>query len=169
MPLGAGSLADQRGLFHEQLIEPNNRSEAEFLTAPIDERGYIQFGNRQISEPNLSMGVGLRYDAGKNRLDLIPPEWIWELGKVLTAGANKYADRNWELGMRWSKVVGPIERHFNRFLRGEQLDKETGCHHSAHIAWNALALFSYDIRGIGEDDLGRDVYKSQRMKDYFDR
>lgn len=161
MPLGAGSLADQRELFHEQLIEPNNRREAEYFDT--GERGEPK------DAPEFKQHGGLRYDAGKNRLDLIPPEWIWELGKVLTAGANKYADRNWELGMRWSKVVGPIERHFNRFLRGEQLDKETGCHHSAHIAWNALALFSYDIRGIGEDDLGRDVYKSQRMKDYFDR
>lgn len=159
MPLGAGSLADQRGLFHEHLIEPSSRSEAEapnpreaeFLTALIDERWNIQFGNRQISEPAL----GLRYDKGKNRLDLIPPEWIWELGKVLTAGANKYADRNWELGMRWSKVVGPIWRHLIRFLCGEQLDKETGCHHLAHVAWNALALLSYDLRSIGEDDLGR--------------
>jgi hypothetical protein len=98
---------------------------------------------------------GLRYDRGKNRLDLIPPEWEWELGKVLTAGAEKYDARNWELGMDWGRVVGPLRRHLNCFLRGEQLDQETQCHHLAHVAWNALALLSYDLRGIGRDDLNR--------------
>jgi hypothetical protein len=105
--------------------------------------------------PSKKTGVGLRYDTGKNRLDLIPPEWEWELGRVLTAGANKYADRNWELGMDWSKIVGPLRRHLNCFLRGERLDKETGCHHLGHVAWNALALLSYDLRGIGTDNLAR--------------
>lgn len=101
------------------------------------------------------LGRGLRYDSGKNRLDLIPAEWEWELGRVLTKGAEKYHDRNWELGMDWSKVVGPLRRHLNAFLRGEQLDKETGCHHLAHVGWNALALLSYDLRGIGTDNLNR--------------
>lgn len=98
---------------------------------------------------------GLRFDTGKNRLDLIPPEWEWELGLVLTAGAKKYADRNWELGMDWSKIVGPLRRHLNKFLRGERFDEETKAHHLAHVAWNALALMSYDLRDIGNDNLER--------------
>lgn len=100
-------------------------------------------------------GAGLRYDTGKNRLDLIPPEWEWELARVLTAGAAKYQPRNWELGMAWSKVLGPSRRHQNKFLRGEQIDEETKCHHLALAAWNLLALMSYDLRGLGTDDLAR--------------
>lgn len=99
------------------------------------------------------LGGGRRYDGGKVRLDLIPPEWIWGLGVVLTKGANKYADRNWELGMPWSKVWGPLLRHSFKWLMGEQFDKETGCHHLDMVAWNALALKTYQTKGLGIPDL----------------
>lgn len=93
-------------------------------------------------------GGGLRYDIGKNRLDLIPGEWTWALADVLSMGAVKYTERNWERGMQWSKVLGCILRHITKFLMGERYDDETGCHHLAMAAWNCLALMSYDIRGI---------------------
>lgn len=103
-------------------------------------------------------GGGLRYNAGKNQLELIPPEWEWALGMVLTRGAIKYESRNWERGMKRSYPIGCIKRHVNKFLAGEQYDEETGCHHLAMAAWNCLALMSYDIRGIGENDI-QDVGK----------
>lgn len=117
-------------------------------------------GQRPSNQPPLPppappSGGGLRYDAGKNRLDLLPPEWIWGLGKVTTAGALKYADRNWEKGMPWSKVWGPMLRHAFKWLLGEAHDKETGCHHLLMVAWNALALFTYELREIGENDLNQ--------------
>lgn len=96
---------------------------------------------------------GLRYDNGKNRLDLLPPEWVWGLGVITTEGAKKYAERNWEKGMPWSKVWGPMLRHAFKWLMGERYDAETGCHHLLMVAWNALALFTYDLRQIGENDL----------------
>jgi hypothetical protein len=98
--------------------------------------------------------TGLRFDEGKNRLDLLPPEWTWALGLVMTKGAVKYDARNWEKGMPWSKVMGPLKRHLTKFEAGETYDDETGCHHLAMVAWNALALLSYDIRELGTDDLG---------------
>lgn len=98
---------------------------------------------------------GLRFDAGKIRVDLMPPEWIEALAEVLTAGAAKYADRNWERGMSHSKMVACLFRHVLKFLRGERYDSETGCHHLAHAAWNALALMSYDVRGVGDRDIPR--------------
>lgn len=96
---------------------------------------------------------GLRFDDGKNRLDLIPPEWIWALGDVLTCGAKKYAVRNWEKGMAWGKPIGCALRHTMMFVFGERYDPETGCHHLAMAAWNLLALMTYDLREVGENDL----------------
>lgn len=116
-------------------------------------KGPDETGFDSVQQPQ-----GLRYDQGKNRLDLIPAEWIWELGRVLTAGATKYNDRNWEKGMDWSKFVGPLQRHLNKFLRGEQIDEETECHHLTHVACNALMLMSYDLRGIGNDNLNREDF-----------
>jgi hypothetical protein len=98
-------------------------------------------------------GGGLRYNGGKNRLELLPPEWIWGLGAVMTKGAEKYATRNWERGMTWSTMVGCALRHLFKFVCGEKVDDETQCHHLAMAAWNLLALMSYDVRGVGENDL----------------
>jgi len=98
-------------------------------------------------------GGGLRKDDGKNKLELIPPEWIWGLGMVLTQGAEKYLVRNWERGMSWGKMIGCGLRHVLKFICGERYDRESGCHHLLHASWNFLSLMSYDLRGIGENDL----------------
>lgn len=93
-------------------------------------------------------GGGLRYNEGKCRVELIPPEWPWALGMVLTRGAIKYADRNWERGMSWAYMLGSTLRHVFKFMCGERYDKESGNHHMAHAAWNCLGMMSYDIRGL---------------------
>ena len=46
------------------------------------------------SPPTLT-DVALRYNAGKLKFELIPPEWLEELALILTRGAVKYADWNW--------------------------------------------------------------------------
>jgi hypothetical protein len=103
-------------------------------------------------------GGGLRFNTGKNMLELLPIEWIWGVGMVTTRGSIKYAIRNWERGMKWSYLVGCALRHLFKFVSGERYDPETGCHHLAMVAWNALALMSYDIRTLagtptGENDM----------------
>lgn len=97
---------------------------------------------------------GLRYDAGKTRWDLLPFDALHEVAKVSTVGSIKYAPRNWERGMAWSKMVACAMRHLFARMTGERLDPETGLPHTAHFAWNALSLLAYDLRGVGEDDLG---------------
>lgn len=87
--------------------------------------------------------VGLRFDGGKIRHDLLEPFAINELAKVFTAGANKYSDNNWMKGMPWSKMIGCMKRHINAFERGEDFDPETGLYHLAHAAWNAMGLISF--------------------------
>ena len=98
-------------------------------------------------------GGGLRYNAAKNRIDLLPTEWLWALGDVMTKGSYKYEDRNWERGMSWGTMVGCFSRHVFKWMMGERYDAETGCHHLAMAAWNLMALVSYDLRQLGENDL----------------
>lgn len=101
---------------------------------------------------------GLRFDEGKLRVDLIPPEAMEAMAEILTIGARKYAERNWEKGMKWSKVVGPLMRHLLKWMKGEPYDIETyekyGEKHShmKFVLWNAMALVTYEARGIGTDD-----------------
>lgn len=99
--------------------------------------------------------VGVRYDGTKLRFDLIPTEWDRALAHVLTKGAAKYAPRNWEKGMDWSRMIGALRRHLDAWLNGETWDADTGAHHLSQVAWNALVLMSYQLRGVGKDDLQR--------------
>ena len=99
---------------------------------------------------------GLRYNAGKLRMDLLPIEWTVGLSKVLTAGAAKYAARNWEQGLSYTDTIGCARRHEAKYLSGEMYDDGpggTGCHHLLLAAWNYLALVTFDIRGVGTNDL----------------
>jgi hypothetical protein len=93
---------------------------------------------------------GKRYDVGKPRYDLIPPEVLDQLAMLYTVGADKYEERNWEKGMSWSRVFNPLMRHAWAFWRGETHDPETKMNHMIHVAWNALALAHY---------CGNDKYK----------
>ena len=95
---------------------------------------------------------GLRFNEGKTRHDLVPAFAQEQYARVLTAGANKYADRNWEKGMAWSKVVASMKRHILAFERGEDFDPETGELHMAHVMCNAAFLTEYyKIHPQGDD------------------
>lgn len=98
-------------------------------------------------------GLGMRFNTGKTRFDLIPQSWIRSLAQILTVGAAKYEPRNWEKGLSWSETLGSLHRHLDAWVSGERYDKETKCHHLGHVAWNALALMTMQLRGIGKDDL----------------
>jgi len=86
---------------------------------------------------------GLRFNEGKTRHDLVPQFAQQQYAKVLTKGSEKYAERNWELGMRWSKVTASLKRHLEAFELGEDFDKETELLHTAHIMCNAAFLTEY--------------------------
>lgn len=96
-------------------------------------------------------GEGLRYNGGKPRYDLIPPEALDALADHFRKGMEKYAERNWERGMSWGHCFAGAMRHLWAFWRGQDYDEETGTHHCIAAAWNCFALFTYYTRGIGED------------------
>lgn len=98
------------------------------------------------------MEEGKKYDQGKLRYDLIPPDALDALARVYTAGAEKYGDRNWEQGLAWGRIFGAIMRHSWAFWRGEDCDKESGLPHMAHVAWGAFTLLTFFLRGTGKDD-----------------
>lgn len=86
---------------------------------------------------------GLRHNKGKIRYDLLEPFAIEQLAHVFSEGAKKYEDRNWEKGMKWSKMRASLGRHLGAYDRCEDFDAETGLYHIAQVAWNALGILSY--------------------------
>lgn len=100
----------------------------------------------------MSSNGGNKFDDGKLRIDLIPPEAIEALASVLGYGADKYDDRNWEEGMNWSRVYASSQRHLLEWYKGVDTDEESGFPHLHHVLTNVAFLLTYADRGIGKDD-----------------
>jgi len=105
---------------------------------------------------------GLKFDDDKCRIDLVPPELVFSVATILTFGAKKYSERNWEKGMKWSRVFGATMRHMwcwwagkgpttRSFVFGD-LDEETGYSHLWHAGCCISFLIAYEERGTGTDD-----------------
>lgn len=100
------------------------------------------------------MTEGIKHDSDKVRYELIPPEFLHATAEILTFGAAKYTDRNWERGMKWSRVFGALMRHLWAWWNPltSSLDPETGKSHLWHAACCLAFLVAYEARQIGEDD-----------------
>jgi len=89
---------------------------------------------------------GIKYDLGKTRMDLLPMDALLEVAKVLTFGANKYGDRNWEKGIDVQRLRAAQLRHDAAVEMGELTDSESGLLHTAHKACDALMELALRIR-----------------------
>lgn len=93
------------------------------------------------------MSEGKKFDDNKNRLDLIPADMLFELGRVLTMGSAKYGDRNWETGINYNRVYGAALRHLLAWWNNENVDSESGISHLAHCICNLTFLLYYEQNG----------------------
>lgn len=87
-------------------------------------------------------------------MHLLPWDALLELADHYAVGELKYGDgRNWENGFKWSaQTAASLMRHLAKWHQGEDIDPENGQHHDVAILWNAIALVTFRLRGIGEDD-----------------
>lgn len=106
------------------------------------------------------MDKGKKFDQGKVRFDLIPPDAMYYLAEVFTRGAEKYGDRNWERGMTWGRLFSATMRHAWEWWRGRENDQETGVSHLYHAAASLIMLAVLRQRNVGEDN--RELPKHER-------
>jgi len=99
--------------------------------------------------------------AGKLRTDLVSPEMMIALAEVLTYGATKYDERNWEGGLVFMDNYAAAMRHLLLWASGVDIDHESGLKHIDHAMVN-LAMISTQTRR-GRKDLD-DRPKSRRKK-----
>ena len=87
----------------------------------------------------------VRFDSGKTNWSLMPFEALEEINRVLEFGANKYAAWNFTEhgGMNHSRVLNSCVRHIFSYMRGQDLDPESGLSHLAHAGCNILFLLYY--------------------------
>lgn len=116
--------------------------------------GAVDTQHRTENLTDMLQAGGVKLDTGKARFDLLPPDALAAVAGVYTFGAEKYAARNWELGMDWGRVYAATQRHLNAMWSGENLDPETGMLHAAHASFGTLTLTAFQLRGVGLDSRG---------------
>jgi hypothetical protein len=103
--------------------------------------------------PDYDENKAFRTNENKIRYDLCPAIAQREYAKVWTAGAIKYAPRNWEKGMPYSEVIASAMRHLEAIRLGEEIDPEDGLLHSAHLMCNAAMLTEFHFTHPELNDL----------------
>jgi hypothetical protein len=93
-----------------------------------------------------------KYDHGKPRVSLIPPDSIIGLAYALTHGANKYGAHNWCNGPDWSRYLDALMRHVVAFAAGQDIDEDSGLPTIDHVQACAAILSALQKRKIGRDD-----------------
>lgn len=106
---------------------------------------------------------GLRYNQGKTRYDLLPPYAIDQLARNMTKGADKYAERNWEKGMKWTTVLASLKRHLADWEMGKDYDPEDGQLLMAKVMTNAAFLTEYYKIAPQYDDRPHKYLKPKRI------
>lgn len=90
------------------------------------------------------LSTGVKYDAGKPRVSLLPPLATLEVAKVLTFGAQKYAPGNWKIVENGpERYLDASLRHVFAYMAGESGDSETSLSHLAHAI--CCLMFILDI------------------------
>ena len=121
----------------------------EFAQSCIDRIGTP----REVFEKEAeATGAGRKDDTGKAPYHLLAPEFLDATAQVLAFGAAKYAERNWEKGMDWSRPFSAMMRHMWAWWRGEEKDPETGMSHLWHASCCVMFLVAYEARRAGTDN-----------------
>lgn len=88
---------------------------------------------------------GVKFDSGKPRWSLLPIKQVEDVVKVLTCGAQKYSDNNWEnVSNIEDRYFSAAMRHISAWKQGNKLDGETGLPHLAHAVCCFLFIMWFD-------------------------
>jgi len=91
--------------------------------------------------------TGMKYDGDKPRMWLLPFESLYEIAKVLTFGAKKYAAHSWQTVPNGEeRYTNALLRHLTSIQQGEVRDIESGLLHWSHVGCNALFLIWFQLK-----------------------
>lgn len=106
----------------------------------------------------------MKFDTGKLRYSLIPPEMTKALAEVLTYGAKKYKPNNWKSVDDPSRYIDALYRHLEAFRSGETNDPESGLHHLSHAMTNVGFLLWIDLnKKLSINNLDTDKHPSEKQ------
>lgn len=115
--------------------KPMPTSSADFPTFRVkpNSQPLIGASSMETRETVLDWSQGQKFDQEKPRMDLLDPEFLEDVARVLTFGAAKYAAHNWRSGIHTSRIIAAAYRHLGAINKGEDIDPESGLPHAAHL------------------------------------
>lgn len=106
----------------------------------------------RTSEVRVKDAGGSEKGQKASQLAAMDPLALLHLGEVCAMGASKYAAFNYlQSGYDWRLSFDAALRHLLAAWAGQDYDPESGLLHTAHAAWNMLAIVSFQLREIGTD------------------
>jgi hypothetical protein len=121
----------------------------ETLNAEEIARLRVAAGMGVASSPGVTAGFSspsaTKHDQEKPMLAIMPIEALEAVGRVMTFGMKKYSADNWRKGFQYRRTLSAALRHIFSFLKGEDLDPETGESHLAHAACCVLFTLTFVI------------------------
>ena len=115
-----------------------------------------------IANNSKTFSEGRKYDYEKPQLYLLPPKSLYEVGKVLTFGAEKYDPHNWrkvdDLQNRYSSAA---MRHILAHIDGKDSDEETGLSHLAHAICCLMFKLEDELIVKSEEKILRESERSE--------
>lgn len=135
--------AGARPQVHAKLLR-RNVSTPTHEPSTVENGMQLNFGCDDLAQRYSKENMGTKYDSGKPMIDLIVPEFIVGMAKILTFGAQKYGRENWKKGLEYNRLYAALQRHALAYHSGEHVDSESGLSHMLHVACNAMFIFWYD-------------------------
>lgn len=84
--------------------------------------------------------TGIKHDTGKPPMELLDPDALEGIARVLAFGAKKYAADNWRGGISFRRILGAILRHAFAIVRCRDTDPESGLPAVDHLACEVMFL-----------------------------
>ncbi len=94
---------------------------------------------------NIDPVTGAKNNSKLARFDLIPADVLIALAERYGKGAEKYGDRNWELGFKYNLPYQAAMRHILLWWGGENIDEDRGSHHLVNAIWNLVTLLHFEL------------------------
>lgn len=82
--------------------------------------------------------------SGKGRFDLISDFALIRLAHVYQKGGENHGDRNWEKGIKFSRLVDSAIRHLIQYKMSKYMLELCEEDHLGHSAWNIFALIQQE-------------------------
>lgn len=86
--------------------------------------------------------------SGRGRYDLIPTRPLKRVAVKYEQGAQEYGERNWEKGMKFSRLLNSATRHIQDYISGDRSED-----HLAAAIWNCMGVMEFEEVKPHLDDL----------------